>query len=94
MNFNTLKEFLVKMRLIDETPHPGFSMVLENGYTVSIQWKEGNYCHVDGSSAELAAWDKDGNWVKLSENDNKIFYVIGWQSVDDALKFIIQISQK
>lgn len=90
MNFNTLKEFLVKMRLIDETPQNGFHLVLDNGYTVSIQWKEISYCHHDGSSAELAAWDKDGNWLKLSENDD----VIGWQSVDDALKLIIEISQK
>lgn len=90
MNFNTLKGFLVKMRLIDETPQNGFHLVLDNGYTVSIQWHEGSYGHHDGSSAELAAWDRDGNWLKLSENDD----VIGWQSVDDALKLIIEISQK
>lgn len=90
MNFNTLKEFLVRMRLIEESPRDGFHLVLENGYTVSVQWTEINYSSKDDSTAEVAAWDRDGNWLRLSENDD----VIGWQTVDDALKLIIEISKK
>ena len=90
MNFNTLKEFLVRMKLIEESSHDGFHLVLENGYTVSVQWTEITYSSKDESTAEVAAWDRDGNWLKLSENDD----VIGWQTVDDALKLIIEISKK
>lgn len=93
MNFNTLKQFLVRMKLIEESHKNGFHLVLENGYTVSIQWKEGNYCDVDGSSAEIAAWDREGRWLRLGEAD-LTDDVIGWQTVDDALKLIIEISQK
>ena len=60
---------------------PGFSMTFENGWTASVQWHAGAYCErknpeyitdnkpAISSTAEIAAWDKDGKWYKFSDGD-------------------------
>lgn len=90
MTFDTLKEFLVKMKLIEDSSEKGFHLILKNGYTISVQWKPFNYCNSDGLTAEIAVWDSDMNWLSLSEHDD----VIGYQTVADALKLAIEISNK
>lgn len=73
------------------TIHPeGFHLSLENGYTVSVQWKENNYCTKDGKTAEIAAWDKSGNWVKLNEDND----IAGWKTIEETLEIIHDISLK
>lgn len=67
-------------------------MTFANGYTLSIVVGDGTYS--DGNfndgftSAEVAAWDADGNWVKLSVGDD----VIGWQSPDDVLALMNRVA--
>lgn len=53
----------------------GFHMTFANGYSISIQWKSGNYCehHMDSdflnrtpkhsSNAEIAVLDPDGELI-------------------------------
>lgn len=69
-----------------------FSMKFANGYTLSIVVGDGVYAtgnFKNGfSSAEVAAWDADGNWVKLDNNND----VIGWQSTDDVLAIMNKIA--
>jgi len=68
-----------------------FSMTFANGYTVSLAMGEGMYSTAgDGgfTSAEVGAWDKDGDWVKLSDNDD----VIGWQSPEQVLAIMNKIA--
>jgi hypothetical protein len=74
----------------------GFHMTFANGYTISVQFGEGNYCTNrygnDGdksANAEVAAWsDCGGEWVKLGENDD----VIGWQTPDQVLAIMTRIA--
>lgn len=70
-----------------------FSMTFANGYTVSLAMGEGMYSTAAAgdegfTSAEVAAWDSDGNWVKLSDNDD----VIGWQSPEQVLAIMNKIA--
>ena len=68
-----------------------FSMKFANGYTVSLAMGEGMYSTAGDegfTSAEVAAWDSDGNWVKLSDNDD----VIGWQSPAQVLAIMNKIA--
>jgi hypothetical protein len=72
----------------------GVAITLPNRLTVSIQWGVGNYCSRRGEDAtlddqhdpagsvdaEVAIWNKDDEWYRLSEHDE----VIGWQSVAEV----------
>lgn len=65
----------------------GFKMTFANGYTVSVAFGDGNYG--DGqATAEVGAWDADGNWIRLTENDS----VIGWQTPDEVLATMNKIA--
>ena len=86
------------------THNKGFCMTFANGYTISVQFGNGNYCDnrhygnpLNGdqsvppsSNAEVAVWDKDGKWVQLSEHDD----VIGWQTADDVAALIASVSSR
>ena len=85
-----LKQIFSSVFDLQDTSEKGFHIKLKNGYNVSVQWKEGNYCHEDGSTAEVAVWDADGKWEKLSENDD----VVGWQSGDEILHIIYKYASK
>lgn len=87
------------------TSKKGFHMTFENGYTVSVQFGPGNYCDnynmdfmqfhkgnlevLESSDAEIAAWDKDGNWVKIDGDGVK-----GYCSPKEVLEFINMIANK
>tara|TARA_R100001132_G_C3214343_1_gene55801 strand:+ start:122 stop:409 length:288 start_codon:yes stop_codon:yes gene_type:complete len=73
----------------------GFHVEFDNGLTFSVQFGSGNYCDnrneeftTDGykmsSNAEIAVWDKEGNFCKLSEYDD----VAGYIPVDDVFDHI------
>lgn len=70
-----------------------FSMKFANGYTVSLAMGTGMYCTGDikngFSSAEVAAWDADGNWVELGGIGND---VVGWQSPEQVLTIMNKIA--
>jgi len=73
----------------------GFQIVLDNNYTVSVQFDVHNYCSsrhderraVYGlvcNNAEVAVIDPDGEFVALSEHDD----VLGYQSVSEVISLI------
>ena len=67
----------------------GFSMVFENGYTISVQL--GEIAYSDGEkNAEFAAWDAEGNYVHFEEGMD----VVGWQTTNDVAKMIDIVSKK
>ncbi len=80
----------------------GVRITLPNGLTTSIQWGTGNYCsrrghamayedHYDAAGsvdAEVAIWNKDDEWYRLSEHRE----VIGWQSVAEVEKLLDKAS--
>lgn len=69
----------------------GFQVTFDNGYTASIQYGKCNYCDrkdysigslneplpndITCSNFEMAVWDKDNNWVRLTEHDDVAGYV-------------------
>ena len=72
-------------------------MKFPNGYTVSLAMGNGMYSNAvysngnfsDGfTSVEAAAWDADGNWVKLGDNDD----VVGWVSTNDVLSIMNRVA--
>lgn len=75
------------------TQNKGFHMVFANGWTVSVQFGRGNYCENncgdsdESRTAEIAAWDKDGNWYEF-ENDT----VAGWVTSDEVLEFMQKVA--
>jgi len=75
----------------------GFYMTFANGYTVSVQWNPGNYVsdrsgnngeHRESGNAEVAAWDGQGDWVPLGDNDD----VVGWQTADDVAAIMAKVA--
>ena len=69
-----------------------FTMKFANGYTLSLAMGTGIYSTGDFDegfvSVEAAAWDADGNWVKLGAFDD----VAGWQSTDDVLAIMNHVA--
>ena len=85
------------MSVFKITEGKGFQMTFQNGWTVSVQFGAGNYCENNMMSvsntpkghskdAEIAAWDKDGNWHTFEYDDVK-----GYCSADEAADFITKI---
>lgn len=69
-----------------------FSMTFPNGYTLSLAmgttaYSKGN--HETGYSVvEVAAWDENGEWVKLQEFDD----VIGYQTPTQVLEIMNKVA--
>ena len=53
-----------------EIDHDGFHMTFANGCTISIMFGKYSYSDQGETTAEVAVWDKDGNWYLLNEEDN------------------------
>lgn len=79
----------------DEFGSRGFWMTYANGWTVSVQFGLGNYCeNRDGTEmksrdAEIAAWDRDGNWYRFENDDVK-----GHVTPEEATEFMALIASK
>lgn len=85
----------------------GFHMTFANGLTVSVQFGAGNYCehyhddvgceqiceHWESKDAEVAVWDRHGNWITRQFYDQDIGDdVLGGQSTDEVAKLIGKVS--
>ena len=82
-------------KIMSDKNHKGFHMTFENGWTVSVQFGKQNYAsnreNTDESlDAEIAAWDKDGNWHKFANGDT----VFGYEHPNDVAEFIAMIAAK
>jgi hypothetical protein len=53
-----------------EIDHDGFHMTFANGCTISVMFGKHSYSDQGETTAEVAVWDKDGNWYLLNEEDN------------------------
>ncbi len=82
----------------------GYWTTFANGWTVSVQFGSGNYCENRSSDfsenadvpmrsdhAEIAAWDKDGNWHRFVEEHDD---VKGWQTPEQVAAFTTMIAAK
>ena len=79
-----------KFRATQNEYHNGFHMTFKNGYTMSVQFGKTNYSDGGVTTAEVAAWGPDGEWVKLCEYDD----VKGWCSPDEVLKIMNMVASK
>lgn len=60
-----------KFTAIQNEYHNGFTMTFKNGWTISVQFGEGNYAtRREGVSisAEIGIWDKDGTWYDFGHD--------------------------
>ena len=92
------------MSQFNSNNNKGFSMVFENGWTISVQFGYGNYCqnnhHLDGfyfsknqdvvtsEDAEIAIWDKNGDWYNFGNDTVK-----GYCSANDVAGWIDKVSK-
>lgn len=75
--------------------HKGFQMTFKNGYTVSVQWGDVNYCSNRNkgdsdvcSNAEVAIKKPNGNWLDFSIfGEGHISE--GWLTTDEVVKYIV-----
>lgn len=72
----------------------GFHIRFNNGWTASVQWGYGTYSDnrtkkvtSHSTTAEIAAWDKDGTWHSFGDDTVK-----GWQSPEEVAQFLFFIS--
>jgi hypothetical protein len=65
-------------------------MTFKNGYTMSVQFGKTNYSDGGVTTAEIAAWGPDGQWLKLSDHDD----VRGWCSPDEVLEVMNMVASK
>jgi hypothetical protein len=72
-----------------EVYNNGFKVTFENGHTISVQFGRVNYCDEGKTTAEIAAWDANGEWIKITEYDD----VKGHCSPSDMLEIMNKISQ-
>ena len=80
----------------------GFHMTFPNGVTVSVQFGSGNYCDnrwkfaeeftkneiLGCPNAEVAVWDRDGNWILREYNPELSDDVDGWQTPEQVLALL------
>lgn len=68
----------------------GFYVTFDNGYSVSTQFGEFNYCTKDGANAEIAIFDPKGNFVRLPGWTDD---VIGYQNPQNFLDICNQVAR-
>jgi hypothetical protein len=69
----------------------GFYITFKNGYTVSVQFGRYNYSD-QGNTAEIAAFDRDGNWYAPWKRDTQDD-VKGYATPEEVADFIYEVSQ-
>jgi len=78
----------------------GFTMIFENGNTISVQFGDFNYgsnrdtgSKEQATTAEVAIWNKHGQWWEFRtgekpEEDTEPDFVKGWCDADEVAKWI------
>lgn len=51
-----------------EFNHEGFQLTFSNGCTISVVFGKHTYSDEGQTTAEVAAWDSDGNWMICNED--------------------------
>ena len=85
--------FRITPRLGATETGKGFQITFSNGWTASVQWGFGRYCHTrdeekpkQSATAEVAAVAPNGDFISMNPEDSDT--VKGWQSPDDVLAFL------
>lgn len=85
--------FRITPRLGKSETGKGFQITFSNGWTASVQWGLGMYCHSrdeemakESKTAEVAAIAPNGDFVPMNPKD--LDCVKGWQSPNEVLGFL------
>ena len=86
----------MKFRAENNPIHHGFQMDFTNGCTISVQFSKYNYSDQGETTAEVAAWNSNkdwmvyngDNWVVLTDGETD---VISHQTTDDVAKMINEL---
>ena len=86
----------MKFRAENSEWHHGFQMDFANGCTISVQFSNRSYCDQGETTAEVAAWNGNGdwmvwygdNWVVLTDRDSDI---MTHQTTDDVAMLISEL---
>jgi hypothetical protein len=76
--------------------HHGFQMTFENQFTISVQFSGHNYSDGGKTTAEVAAWNSNGDWFYFDDNkwniiENKDTEVMSHQTTDDVARMISEL---
>lgn len=67
--------FAIRNEMFADKTAKGFYMRFGNGYEISVQFGQVNGCDQGKTTAEVAVFNPEGQFVKLGENDDVLFNV-------------------
>jgi hypothetical protein len=76
--------------------HHGFQMTFDNGCTISVQFSKFNYSDQGETTAEVAAWNGNGDWMMWNEDNWNVLTngdtdVMPRQTTDDVAMLISEL---
>jgi hypothetical protein len=76
--------------------HHGFQMTFDNGCTISVQFSKFNYSDQGKTTAEVAAWNGNGDWMMWNEDNWNVLTngdtdVMPRQTTDDVAMLISEL---
>ena len=76
--------------------HHGFQMTFDNGCTISVQFSKYNYSDQGETTAEVAAWNGNGDWMMWNEDNWNVLTngdtdVMPRQTTDDVVMLISEL---
>ena len=76
--------------------HHGFQMTFANGCTISVQFSKVNYSDGGKTTAEVAVWNGDGDWMTWNDGHWTVYPsgesdVMSRQTTDDVARLISEL---
>jgi len=76
--------------------HHGFQMTFANGCTISVQFSKDNYSDGGKTTAEVAVWNGDGDWMTWNDGHWTVYPsgesdVMSRQTTDDVARLISEL---
>ena len=86
----------MKFRAENSEWHHGFQMDFANGYTISVQFSNRSYCDQGETTAEVAAWNGNGDWMMWNGDNWAVLTngdadVMSHQTTDDVAMLISEL---
>ena len=86
-----------------EMNHDGFQITFSNGCTISVMFGKYTFSDSGETTAEVAAWNSDGNWMLFQEDNlpsyqwivlpENVSEVMPRQTADEVANLIYTLSQ-
>ena len=86
----------MKFRAENNEIHHGFQMTFENQCTISVQFSKHNYSDQGKTTAEVAAWNGNGDWMMWNGDNWNVLTngdtdVMPRQTTDDVAMLISEL---